>query len=111
MIKMPSSELARVCRDLSLFGDSVVITVTKEGVRFSTGGDVANGNIKLAQTANVDKEEDAVTIEMQEALMMTYSLRYFNIFSKASSLSPQVIISLADTVPAGEYAIYINLLS
>merc|ERR1712008_488739 len=52
--------------DLSQFGESVVISCTKEGVKFSAAGDIGTGNIKLAQTANVDKEEEAVIIEMQE---------------------------------------------
>ena len=42
-----------------------MISCTKEGVKFSAAGDIGTGNIKLAQTANVDKEEEAVTIEMQ----------------------------------------------
>ena len=45
--------------------ESVVISCTKEGVKFSAAGDIGTGNIKLAQTANVDKEEEAVTIDMQ----------------------------------------------
>merc|ERR1719508_490310 len=67
VIKMPAGEFQRVVRDLSQFGESVVISCTKEGVKFSAAGDIGVGNIKLAQTANVDKEEEAVTVEMQEA--------------------------------------------
>jgi len=37
---------------------------------------------------------------MQEAVSMTYSLRYFNIFTKATPLSSRVILSLTDNVPA-----------
>lgn len=55
VIKMPSSEFQRVIKDLSQFGESVVISCTKEGVRFSATGDIGTGNIKLAQTASVDK--------------------------------------------------------
>ena len=47
-------------------------------------------NIKLAQTANVDKEEEAVTIEMQEPVTLTFACRYLNSFTKATPLSPQV---------------------
>ena len=47
-------------------GESVVIECDKEGVQFSAQGDIGTGNIKLAQTASVDKEEEAVVIEMQE---------------------------------------------
>merc|ERR1712133_336625 len=35
VIKMPSGEFARVVRDLSQFGESVIISCTKEGVKFS----------------------------------------------------------------------------
>ena len=52
---MPSAEFQRVIKDLSQFGESVVISCTKEGVKFSAAGDIGIGNIKLAQTANVDK--------------------------------------------------------
>jgi proliferating cell nuclear antigen len=44
-------------------------------------------NIKLAQTSNVDKEELAVTIEMEEPVTLTFASRYLNSFTKATSLS------------------------
>lgn len=31
IVRMPSMEFARICRDLSQFGESVVISCTKEG--------------------------------------------------------------------------------
>lgn len=43
IIKMPSGEFARVCRDLSNFGESVTICVTKDGLKFSVKGDSSNG--------------------------------------------------------------------
>ena len=66
---------AALYRDLSQFGESVVISCTKEGVKFSAAGDIGTGNIKLAQTANVDKEEEAVIIEMQEPVTLTFACR------------------------------------
>ena len=71
-------------RDLSQFGESVVISCTKEGVKFSAAGDIGVGNIKLAQTANVDKEEEAVTIEMQEPVTLTFATRWVLITSECS---------------------------
>merc|ERR1719270_1193280 len=87
VIKMPSGEFQRVVRDLSQFGESVVISCTKEGVKFSAAGDIGTGNIKLAQTANVDKEEEAVTL--------TFACRYLNMFTKASCLASQVSLSMS----------------
>ena len=59
------------------------------------------GNIKLAQSANVDKEEEAVTIEMQEPVVLTFALRYLNFFTKATPLSAQVCLSMSADVPLG----------
>merc|ERR1719341_1136379 len=97
VIKMPAGEFQRVVRDLSQFGESVVISCTKEGVKFSAAGDIGVGNIKLAQTANV--EEEAVTIEMQEPVTLTFATRYLNMFTKASCLAPQVSLSMSPDVP------------
>ncbi|CAN7993304.1 unnamed protein product [Ixodes hexagonus] len=99
IVKMPSSEFQRICRDLSQIGDSVQITCTKEGVRFSASGDLGSGNVKLSQTANVDKEEEAVIIEMQEAVSLTFALRYLNSFTKATPLCGQVQLSMSADVP------------
>lgn len=99
VIKMPAGEFQRICRDLSQIGESVVICCTKEGVKFSASGDLGTGNIKLAQTANVDKEEEAVIIEMQEAVTLTFALRYLNFFTKATPLSPTVSLSMSTDVP------------
>merc|ERR1711994_825950 len=96
-IKMPSAEFQRVIKDLSQFGESVVISCTKEGVKFSAAGDIGVGNIKLAQTANVDKEEEPVTL--------TFATRYLNMFTKASCLAPQVSLSMSPDVLLVEYNI------
>ena len=67
---MPSSEFSRIVRDLSQLGESVRIEVSKEGVRFTSEGEAANGNILLRHTdtsgvngkkgdsSKVKKEED-----------------------------------------------------
>ena len=128
VVKLPSNEFQRIIKDLSQFGESVVIACSKEGVKFSAAGtillydiiivhstlkvkrkklfiqhwpvsqiishykigDIGTGNIKLAQTANADKEEEAVTIDIQEPVTLTFACRYLNMFTKASCLAPQV---------------------
>lgn len=61
-MKMPSGEFARICRDLSQIGDAVMISCAKDGVKFSASGELGTGNIKLSQTSNVDKEDEAVRV-------------------------------------------------
>lgn len=101
VIKLPSGEFARICRDLSQFGESIVINCAREGVKFSAAaGYIGTGaNIKLAQTS-------AVIIDMQEPVTLTFACRYLNMFTKATPLSPQVSLSMSPDVPLlVEYAI------
>ena len=51
-VTMPSAEFGRIVRDLSLLGESVRIEVSKEGIRFVSDGEAANGNILIKQSAD-----------------------------------------------------------
>ncbi|KAJ8669054.1 hypothetical protein QAD02_000313 [Eretmocerus hayati] len=99
VIKLPSQEFARICKDLSQFGEAITIACSKEGIKFSAAGDYGNANIKLAQTAEADKEEEAVVIEMQEPVKLTFACRYLNSFVKATPLCAQVKLSMSPDVP------------
>ena len=48
-IKMPSSEFSRICRDMSIMVDSVLLCTTKEGVKFSAKGDLGQGMFFMMQ--------------------------------------------------------------
>lgn len=98
VVKMPSAEFQRICRDLSQIGDSVVISCSKEGIKFTASGDLGVGNITLAQHSSAEKGEE-VTIEMKDAIVLNFSLRYLNFFTKATSLSPYIRLSMAPGVP------------
>ncbi|CAF3817170.1 unnamed protein product [Rotaria sp. Silwood1] len=98
-INMPSSEFSRICRDMSIIGDSVLVCTTKEGVKFSAKGDLGQGCIRLVQTANVEKEEEAVIIKMKEAVALTFYVEYLSMFCKAAQLSPQVSVNLSKDTP------------
>ena len=72
-VTMPSGEFTRIVRDLSLLGESVRIEVSKEGVRFASDGEAANGNILLKQTEaarekyeNYGKDDDEVKAEEED---------------------------------------------
>jgi proliferating cell nuclear antigen len=54
-ITMSSAEFQRICRDLSALGESVKIEASKEGVRFSSEGEVGNGSVLLKQSAGQDR--------------------------------------------------------
>ncbi|KAJ7298300.1 hypothetical protein O6H91_08G102000 [Diphasiastrum complanatum] len=99
IVKMPAQEFMRICRDLSSIGDTVVISVTKEGVKFSTAGDIGSANIVCRQNTSVDKPEDATVIEMHEPVSLTFALRYLNSFTKATPLSSTVTVSMSIEMP------------
>ncbi|KAK0182872.1 hypothetical protein PV327_000961 [Microctonus hyperodae] len=99
VVKMPSAEFARIIRDLSQFGETIAIACTKEGIKFSAAGDHGTANVKMAQTADDEKLEEAVVIEMQESVKQSFSCRYLNSFVKATPLCNQVILSLSADVP------------
>lgn len=97
-IKMPSNEFQRIIRDMQVLGESCQISCTKEGCRFSVSGESGSGNI-LIRANSTDKEEDQVIIDMDEPVELTFSNRYLNFFTKATSLGPSVILSMSPDVP------------
>jgi proliferating cell nuclear antigen len=44
---IPSNEYQRIVRDLSSIGDCVLISATKEGIKFSSQGDIGTANVTL----------------------------------------------------------------
>jgi len=72
-ITMVSAEFSRIVRDLNTLGESVRIEVSKEGVRFASDGEAAQGNILLKQTdaareryENYGKEDDDEVEEVKD---------------------------------------------
>eukprot|EP01113_Clastostelium_recurvatum_P016402 TRINITY_DN1937_c0_g1_i1.p1 TRINITY_DN1937_c0_g1~~TRINITY_DN1937_c0_g1_i1.p1 ORF type:complete len:279 (-),score=75.00 TRINITY_DN1937_c0_g1_i1:42-821(-) len=100
VIKMPGGEFQRICKDLTMIGDTVLVGATKEGVKFSVNGDMGSGNTTVRQTTSSDtKPEETTTVELQEAVSLTFALRYLNLFTKATPLSTGVRISMSKEVP------------
>ena len=99
IVKMASHEFQKVIKDLCQFGENVVISCSKQGIQFAAIGDIGSANIKLCQCSNVDEPERDVTIDMSEPVTLSFSLRYLNLFTKATPLSPTVTLSLSPDVP------------
>jgi len=99
-VKMPSTEFMRICRDLSSFGDTITLKVTKEEISFSAIGDVGRGTMSLRNsTASDEEEEKATLITCEEEITQTFALRYLQNFTKATPLSKVVVISMNPDVP------------
>jgi len=98
-ISMPTGEYQRICRDLSSIGDTVVISATKDGVKFSTSGDIGTANITVRQNTTADKAEDQTKIDLKEPVSLTFALRYLNSFAKATGLASHVVLRMTRDLP------------
>lgn len=101
VVKMPSAEFQRICRDLTILtSDVVLISCTKGGIRFSVKGEIGSGNIQCHPTTDADvPPEEVITIDLKEPVTLKFALRYLNFFAKATALSGSVTLSLSDGVP------------
>ena len=100
MLQMPSAEFQRIVRDMSSIGDALTISATKDGVKFSSSGDIGTAVITCKQNHVVDrKEEDEIHIDLQEPVSLTFALRYLQSFTKATPLSTSVSLSMSKDLP------------
>jgi len=98
-IQMPAMEFQRIVRDLQVLGDTCTISCTKEGIRFTVSGTIGTANILIRANGVTEKDEDRVIIDMKEPVELNFALRYLNFFTKATSLSSKVILSMSPEVP------------
>jgi proliferating cell nuclear antigen len=82
-----------------VLGDTVTIAVSKEGVKFSVSGELGTCNITCRQGEGAVDDDEAVTIKLEEPVTLAFALRYLNFFTKATSLSNDVTLSLSPDVP------------
>lgn len=98
VINMPSVELQRICRELSVVGDTVTVACSKESVQFSVTGDMGSGSIVCKQDMGVD-EEEMITIKVDGELAFNYALNRLKSFTQATPLSKTVSLKLSSGLP------------
>ncbi|CAG8518026.1 766_t:CDS:2 [Ambispora leptoticha] len=99
IVRMPSSEFQRICRDLAVISESVTFNVEKEGIKFTSSGEFGTGAVTLKPHTDIDNEEASTSIELTQSVTLTFSLKYLTLFSKSTPLSDQVTLFLSDNVP------------
>ncbi len=77
---LPSADFQRLCRDMSNIGTDIEIKRTGKDIRFKCEGDFAN------QETSIECIDESPTISG------LYSLKYLNIFTKATSMCASVQI-------------------
>merc|ERR1712066_1145594 len=98
VVKLPSGEFQKICRDLKEFGETMTLTATKEGVKFSVAGDVGAGNVFIKPRES-DKPEERVSVTVHESVTSNFALRYLVNFSKAAPLCGAVELGLGPDAP------------
>lgn len=100
VVRMPAAEFQRICKELSVIGENVKISVTKEGIKFSVTGIQGSGSITLKQSGGVEGDEKSqVQIKLDDEIEQSFALRYLNNFAKATTVSDTVTLMLNDGVP------------
>merc|ERR1712232_1303015 len=96
--RLPSSEFQKICKDLKEFGETMQVSTSKEGIKFSVAGDVGAGNVML-KPRDGDEKQDAVKLTVHEPVTATFALRYLVNFSKAAPLCSSVELGLGPDAP------------
>jgi len=105
VLKMPAVEFQKTIANLSSFGDAVVISTSKNGVKFSVSGEHGAGNINIKANSDVDSE-NGVVLEVSDSVTLTFAIKKLGSFTKATPLSTSVSLSMSEDVPlAVEYTV------
>jgi proliferating cell nuclear antigen len=94
-ITMNSNEFTKLCRELYSLSETVTFEISSAYVKFAVDGDVGSGSIMI-RTSNEEVDE---SVKAEEAVKLSFALRYLNLFNKAYSLSSSVRISMAADTP------------
>ncbi len=98
VVKLPSAEFQKICRDLKEFGETMQVKASKEGITFSVQGDMGAGNVML-KPREAEKPEERVTLTVHEPVAATFALRYLVNFAKAAPLCGTVELGLGPDAP------------
>ncbi|EFC49039.1 PCNA proliferating cell nuclear antigen [Naegleria gruberi] len=98
-ITMPAAEFKKICSDLQTIGDTVTVSVNKDGVKFSVTGESGSGSITVRENTKADKSDESTSIQLKESVSLTFALKYLNTFCKSASLSNQVGLYLSKESP------------
>lgn len=97
---MPSSDFAKIVRDLSQLTDSISITITKESIKFVAEGEIGSGSVLIKPFVNMDKPNESIKLEMDQPVDLTFGAKYLSDIIKGSSLSDTIGIRLSSEAPA-----------
>lgn len=63
---MRAAEFQRICKDLSVVGEAVTITLKRGSINFSTSGEIGKANINLRNDRDPARQEDYIEVDFNE---------------------------------------------
>merc|ERR1711959_488743 len=75
VIKLPSAEFLKIVKDLKEFGETMQVSASKDGIKFSVQGDLGSGHVML-KPRDSDKLEEKVSVTVHEPVTASFALRY-----------------------------------
>ena len=95
-ITMNSADFCKLCKELYSLSETVTFEISSSYVKFAVDGEVGSGSIMIKTSACESKDEDG---QKEDAVTLSFALRYLNLFNKAANLSNCVKISMAQDTP------------
>lgn len=99
VLTMPSLDLQRVCRDLSVLSETIEIISRDKKLILRAEGDFAKQQVELGEKDNGLYFANAAESARETEIRSKYSLKYLNLFSKANVLCSTVDIYLKSDFP------------
>ena len=99
---MPAMEFQKICKDIALFSDTIIINASFSEVAFNGSGNFATYKISyVRENKNKYKEddEDQVNIRFKENVSIEFTVKYLIVLAKAAFISNRVCISVANNQP------------
>ena len=98
VVNMPSVDFAKLVRDLKTISESLRLVVTKDSIKFTSEGENGSGSVVVKGSS--ENGDSSVSIHLDDPVDLTFGLKYLNDIVKASTLSTNVTIKMADKTPA-----------
>jgi proliferating cell nuclear antigen len=95
----PASDFHKYCKDMSLITEKIEIKCTNNKVSFGIkGADICDADFEISET-NGGLSIDINTDNKNEIVQGVFSLKWLNVFTKCTNLSPQVVLYLKNDYP------------
>lgn len=99
-ITLPSSDFAKVARDMRTLSESLQILVTKDSVKFMASGPIGTGSVIIKAHTDLKDGKESIKIDLNKSVNVTFGAKYLNDIVKASTLAETVTIKLTNKIPA-----------